>query len=1524
MRTSADTYLSQVNRSNSVRSRFHRTQRILSFLVIICVFWGLKLTGITMAGDAFCGIGEHTHGENCVLQKQVCTQEEIPAHVHEEACLSRTLQCTLPEQPGHSHSNACIQKEQVCTLEETEGHIHTDTCYIKKEICSLPEEAPHVHGDDCYTCSYLCGMEESGEHTHDETCMSFTLTCGLAESPGHSHGEACFRLDLACSLEEAEGHMHDASCYTVQPGYICGEEETSGHVHTDTCYITEDSSYICGLEETEGHCHTESCFLILESCPLEEHIHTESCYSDLSADLETRDDWELSLSELVRSSISRENLVMVAKSQLGISESFRNFQVDEYGIRHGITRYGQWYGNPYGDWSAMFVSFCLDYAGIQDAPTNAGPETMRLAWEESMVYLTPEEAEPAAGDLLFLDKDENGAADAVAVVTGIKENVLFVIEGDLAEPVTQIGDISLNDEKETESGETLPEETVYLSEDTPDEPTSEGEPVFETPSTEEPLQDKVAETLYALEDPVILGYGMIPLASDYAPLAVGDRCAVWLDGTNGGMMSLSGSSNQRIDAIEGSTIKLPETWSSPAKYSYSLRGWYDVTNSQYYAPGAEVKVTGNMVFYADWAASTYDVGQFNAQVVDTVSTNDFVTVRMFDYGVLFNVLSEWANVSFSNNGHTETWNLLTSGSNPYNGQQTLNYIFRDWDQGNEDISYPNGTNAPNNPTDAGQVYPGLYTDTIRNLLFEPDTQVIGKQYLGEGDHLFQLCLDPNHEHYGYYYYNSERNAASYNQSDQRFYVYNYLECTRTSFANSENTDSGKYSDFLPLNSPYANTNGKQVNTYAYRGIEGEYNGTTHYMYDCRYNDSNNSPNYAGTNFFFGMSVDIDFYLPNAPGSTVPGGGYGNQDIYGKDMHFQFSGDDDVWVFVDGAMVLDLGGLHGMETGDINFATGVVTINGVVNQTLSNNLKSISSGEHTLSLYYLERGSSMSNCAIYFNLAPRFNFSIQKEDILTRDVLNGAQFSVYTDQACTVPAQLWTSKEAHDQGVAPTNVFTVTNGTANMWGMGAGNTYYIKETKPPDDPDYAGIPNGVIRLSFDKLGTASYDVEIIDTGQGISGGFTVHGLRVDAETQQAYIVATNAPLWVNETTSVQVWKQWQDAKNHIADHITVYLTVTHPNGTVQRLQEAQLSDTNDWYYRWDNLPKFWEDGTTPVRYGVEEAYIPGYYSKTEEITVYSAWYPQGNFENGQTYLLKTANGYLSTQNTNSDTGFMWVQQETAENSSLARWKAAVSDNGVRLTNEAGQSLTFYYNGGSSGYPTDFFASSGGENDASKQFFRYSSTSDGLRIYYDGADGRDYYLRPSMTGAQKFEYSTSASDALLFTPMACKEILVTEGIGYLITNAPLTQETSLTVEKHWDYGKLNSGTLHEQAQVTVRLLANGKDTGRSVTLSLRNNWKNTFQGLPYVDDTGNVIAYSVEESWNTLDWVPEYGEVVTLDGNPPTYSTTVTNRYIWGYSIPQLPSTGTAARMLYILCGGSIMLASLGYGIVLRRKRERRTK
>jgi len=1569
---------------------------ILSLLVTIAVFWSLKLTGITMAGEAFCGKDEHTHSDACLRGQLLCPLEEVQPHTHDEACLFQELICTLEESPSHTHDETCLDRVLHCQEAEVPGHIHEETCYQTQITCTQPEGQSHIHTDDCHEVTLICQKEESDTYTHSAECFRIeeNLICGMEETDCHVHTEACEESILICSLEEQEGHTHGDSCYTWGSEYLCGLEESRGHSHSDDCWLPVAGEFVCGLNETEGHIHGDACYEALESCPLEEHIHEESCYSDLNADLETSDDWEMTLAGLQRSPRTVDNILAVARSQLGYTESTRNFQIDENGIRRGITRYGQWYGNPYGQWSAMFTSFCLTYAGV-DTPVSAGPETLRVEWDNAGLYGSAADTVPLMGYLLFLDKDLNGAADAVAIISELDPMYTAVIEGDWEDQVAEVrydleapeilgyGLVPMEDAHNPMvlpgstyianttayqtnllvSGNSFVFYTTVNGESYAIDGNGNAVPVyidangaitanisdssqllwnyvnsnnnyrFQNAATGRYLAPgnntatsangtdislrtsgsgvriRNNNRYYALLNGTDIFVGtQAENQSSVFQLGMVQTCTVWLDGTCGGVDSLLGAAYRKESAVAGEPFRLPNAndWAlyGPPKYDYVLRGWYDVVNHKYYAPGETVIITGDTVFYADWVARTYDIGVFNAQVSNTVSTNSFITTHLFDYNYLFNVLSADAQVTVSSTGHTEVWSIDQNESVDYENRETLNFIFLDYRGDAGPLDYPN------NRRDGVNQYPGedivtggIYNAAIGEALFSTGDLTPGKTYLGTGDHLFQIMDDPDDPHYGYYYYDSARNAAAYNQSQGRFYVYDYLEAT-----NAELSDTK--SDFLPLNSPYANTNGNSVPTT-------DHTSGTKYVYDAKYADSTDR---VSTNYAYGMKTDIRFYLPNKPGEG------GNQDLYGNDMIFEFSGDDDLWVLVDGVLALDIGGIHQAEKGMINFSTGEVTVQGVRNDALSAAVAALAPGEHTLTVMYLERGASHSNCAIYFNLAPRFKFSIQKEDVLTRDVLNGAQFSVYRDEDCTQPAELWVSEESYLKGDPATNVFTVTNGVANMWGMGAGNTYYIRETKAPDNADY-GFPNGIIRLVLDKKGAATYSVIILpDTNGQISGGFTVHGFRVDEETQQAYIIATNAPKWVKEVTSVQVQKFWTDDLDHSSQSVTVYLTVTDPDGTVRRLQEALLNSEKDWQHLWENLPKYYEDGTE-IQYSVEEAYVSGYYSSvqpTDTFTVTtSQWTATTNLENGKTYLLKSGSGYLSTLQNASDTGYMWVDEAIAKSSSLAQWKITQSGNTYKLTNAAGQTITFYYGNGS---PTDFYASTGGESTNAKQYFRYSTSGGQIRLYYDAPNNRDYYLRSSMTSAKKFQYSTSSGDSLLFTPMTLTATTVTKPVegdqAYQITNTPLEQETSLTVRKQWQIDSGDDPSLYQQAQVTVKLLANGKDTGRTVTLSLKNGWVDVFRGLPYEDSVGNVIQYTVEESWENKDWLPIYGEVTTSGGITPTYSTTVTNHYRWGHGV-ELPSTGSPARMLYILCGSSIMLFSLVYGIGSRRKRERRS-
>ena len=169
-------------------------------------------------------------------------------------------------------------------------------------------------------------------------------------------------------------------------------------------------------------------------CRQEAHTHSLSCYADAQADLESASVWEQTIPQTL-SGQWRADVVAVAESQLGYAASTRNYIVDEAGGMHGYTRYGAWYGSPYGEWCAMFASFCLHYAGVPEdsIPAQAGC----IRWTEQLQalgrYAAAGAAAPQPGDLVFFDTGSDGYADHVALVAEVSADgaSLTTIEGNV-------------------------------------------------------------------------------------------------------------------------------------------------------------------------------------------------------------------------------------------------------------------------------------------------------------------------------------------------------------------------------------------------------------------------------------------------------------------------------------------------------------------------------------------------------------------------------------------------------------------------------------------------------------------------------------------------------------------------------------------------------------------------------------------------------------------------------------------------------------------------------------------------------------------------------------------------------------------------------------------------------------------------------------------------------------------------------------------------------------------------------------
>ena len=268
-------------------------------------------------------------------------------------------------------------------------------------------------------------------------------------------------------------------------------------------------------------------------------------------------------------------------------------------------------------------------------------------------------------------------------------------------------------------------------------------------------------------------------------------------------------------------------------------------------------------------------------------------------------------------------------------------------------------------------------------LFEPANGSYKKAYTNVAG-LFQLDED------GYYYYNMRENFAEFSQDGgNHFILYDAPATTRTDGDRS-------IGNFFPFNK------GSEV----FNGLDSSGNLTSSVY--C----ANNAMNHH-----LGMTVEVAFRQPAS--GKINTGSKGQQP-----MTFQFSGDDDVWVFIDDVLVLDLGGIHSELYGTIDFSTGDVYIgrsfstNGIppdpadpAHMVTHTNLLELytaagkagntkwsgntyaSNTSHTLKMFYLERGNYDSSIALRFNLQPLLHQRIEKVD-QDGNPLPGVGFALY--------------------------------------------------------------------------------------------------------------------------------------------------------------------------------------------------------------------------------------------------------------------------------------------------------------------------------------------------------------------------------------------------------------------------------------------------------------------------------------------------------------------------------------------------
>lgn len=425
------TYMERFRENRHTLRRYTAFVLALAMITTLFVNWQLHGVGISMTAQYQCGEEEHTHTADCYTKVLTCGYEEGELENADEvaAAAAATSQPTIEEEPAPLSLEPQI---------EFVPHEHTDDCYTEVQTLTCMEEE-HVHDDDCFDPedgSLIC---DKFEHTHDESCYTteYELTCGLEEGElVEQVVEPTQSAELA-AMAVAEPVALEPMVNTVEPIY---------HHHTDACY-----------EE-------------VLTCPLPEHHHTVACLSDTSADLETPEEWQAANAEAVMTGNWAEDLVSVAQTQLGYEQSEKNFEIDP---ADGVTlryysRYGQSYGNPYGEWDVMFLSYCLKYAGIPQSaiPQEASVLALRSSMSDMDWLLDGEDGSTAdVGDIVIynkyvtrtvaVDSSADGAAD------GLDDLFSTDAEGENGAELEESGTAALDTAPAAEDTTTL---------DTPDTP----------------------------------------------------------------------------------------------------------------------------------------------------------------------------------------------------------------------------------------------------------------------------------------------------------------------------------------------------------------------------------------------------------------------------------------------------------------------------------------------------------------------------------------------------------------------------------------------------------------------------------------------------------------------------------------------------------------------------------------------------------------------------------------------------------------------------------------------------------------------------------------------------------------------------------------------------------------------------------------------------------------------------------------------------------------------------------------------
>lgn len=447
-------------------------------------------------------------------------------------------------------------------------------------------------------------------------------------------------------------------------------------------------------------------------------------------------------------------------------------------------------------------------------------------------------------------------------------------------------------------------------------------------------------------------------------------------------------------------------------------------------------------------------------MIDTVSPSN-VSIDLFDYWIddqylndyygedKFEVLSQGVNKNhgllFRKNASEGSWNGWTGNTGGVKENIVKSQLSQ---QGYPDLNIKDGFNANGTWNTSDENGQKLTYSLNEDLSYLFDVDEINKADYGVGYEdvkgLFKINEDGN------YYYSSHDNFAEFDKENNRFNVYNTWGIKK-----SGSSPDGQFYPFNSANQVFELKNGNLQQNLITSGN-------------------------VAINHYLGLTMDVDFQQP-VDGMVSVG-------TNGKPMVFDFSGDDDVWIFIDGVLVADLGGIHDEMSVSIDFSTGNINISRANNPNNNTNISTTLKAQfekagvstssfngntfgnnttHQLKMFYLERGNMDSNLTLSFNLMEPMENELIKLD-QNGEPVKDAIFEMYVAKMVDDQPVYDESKGTYQVDGEPilSSIETDENGRAvfpNSYDYGTHDYYVLREKETPD----GYFTNGDILLRYDR-------------------------------------------------------------------------------------------------------------------------------------------------------------------------------------------------------------------------------------------------------------------------------------------------------------------------------------------------------------------------------------------------------------------------------------------------------------------------